>query len=116
MLRSKRNEIAGKPAGPDKDLDRNCTQVADYLGLNPVERDILLFSVLLLGNKGLQETAGKLGELSSEGVSQVLSSILNVSLREVRKAISREGLLSRSGILTIDRRNTYDLHHKIELL
>lgn len=116
ILKKQRENFALRPMGINADLDSNTKQLALNLGLNEVERKILLFAVILQEDKGLQETADLLGELSTEDVAVVLSTILDISRQETYEALSRHGLLAKSGLLKLDRDIQNELSNKLDML
>ncbi|MCK5680864.1 AAA family ATPase, partial [bacterium] len=80
------------------------------------EQQILLFTALLKGDQGLQEVANKLGDVNVEAIAIILSTILELGRQEIRDALSRQGLLSRSGLLNVDRVTQFELNDKLDLL
>lgn len=101
---------------PDNVLCENVGRLADYIGLNKVEKSILLFCVILKKDKGLMSVADTLGELSAEDVMIVLAEILNLNLKSVREALSKERILVKSGLLKVDRESSDELQHKLDIL
>ena len=98
---------------PNKNLDNNIKKIADYIGLSDVERQLLLFAVLLEENEGLQEVTDTLGELNAEGVVGVLSEVLDLPHTEVREALSRKSLSSKSGLLNINKTYEEKFHREL---
>ena len=115
-LENQREKFAAMSATPNEHLARNCKEIAEYIGLNNVEQQILMFTVLLKEDKGLQEVTDKLGEVNVEAIAITLSTILELDRQETRDALSRQGLLARSGLLSVDRVTQYDLNNKLDLL
>ncbi|MCK5680806.1 hypothetical protein KAI46_08360 [bacterium] len=93
-LENQRDKFIAEPAAPNKHLARNCKEIAEYIGLNNAEQQILLFTVLLKEDRGLQEVANKLVEVNVEAIAIILSTILEFDRQEIRDALSRQGLLS----------------------
>jgi len=116
VLESQQEKFADKPALPNKYLAKNCQEIAKYIGLNNPEQQILLFTVILKEDLGLQEVTGKLGDVNIEVLTIILSTILELGRQETRDALSRQGLLVRSGLLSVDRDGQYDLNNKLDLL
>ena len=115
-LESQQEKFADKTALPNKYLAKNCHEIAKYIGLNNAEQQILSFTVILKENLGLQEVTGKLGDVNIEALAIILSTILELGRQETRDALSRQGLLVRSGLLSVDRDGQYDLNNKLDLL
>jgi len=116
LLERQRKKYECLPAGPNKHLAENSKKLAEYLGLNEVERQMLLFTIITEGNENFHEVAEKLGELNAEEVVASLAVIMEVPEKEVRAALSRHGLLSRSGLLTVDRGSRQHIRYKMDLL
>jgi hypothetical protein len=57
-----------------------------------------------------------LGDLSDRKVFYTLSVVLGCTELEIRKALSKKGALTRSGLITIDHRGDYTLKRKIDIL
>lgn len=108
-LKQQTIKLENKSMGPNKHLAANSKKLADYIGLNDTEHQILIFAVLLEEDKGLQEVTGTLGDLNNEGVVTALSNILDLPENEVRDALSRHSLPTRSGLLNINKSK----HHKL---
>ena len=97
-------------------LDGNVTCIAELVGLNEVERQILAF-VLLLNRETLLENVGDiLGELSTNKLIQVLSVILDLSQEDIKQSLSPKGRLEQSGLIRINRNGNYDLKGKLDVL
>lgn len=116
ILKKQRKKFEGKPVVLNKELARNSKAIAEYLGLNSIERQLLVFAVILEHDNGLKAMTDNLGELKAEGIMKALSALLVLPLEEIRKAFSRNGLLSRSGILTLNRETPNEMQHKLEIL
>ncbi len=115
-LEEQRENLAGEAAAPNQHLQRNSQEIADYIGLNDTERDILRFTVLLKGNEGLQNIMELLGNVGVESIIYILATILDLDHQETRSAISRQSLLSKSGLLSIDRDGTCGIELRLDLL
>ena len=115
-LEQQQEKFADKPALPNKYLAKNCQEISKYIGLNNAEQQILLFTVILKEDLGLQEVTGKLGDVNIETLAIILSTILELGRQETRDAFSRQGLLVRSGLLSVCRDGQYDLNNKLDLL
>lgn len=116
LLKKQREKYERRPAGINADLDSNANNFAQYLGLNDVEQKILVFAVILQENKGLQEASDLLGELTTEGTACALSVMLGISRQEIYEALSRHGLLAKSGLLKLDRDIQNELSNKLDML
>lgn len=97
-------------------LARNLDRLTRLIALTDVDREILAFVTLLKSDRLLDDTADGLGMLSSAKVHQVLAVLLNRPEAEIRHALSLNGTLGRTGLVTLERRGTNTLTSKIELL
>jgi transitional endoplasmic reticulum ATPase len=100
-LRKQREKFEKQPAGLNENLARNGKKIAEYLGLKNAEREILVFTVVLQEDVGLQEIMNTLGEGNVERLVFALSVILALPRQEVCDALSRQGLLGQSGLLKV---------------
>lgn len=64
----------------------------------------------------LDDTADWLGQLSSVKVFHALSVILDLPEPEIRASLSAQGILARSGLVSVDRSGTSTLRGKLDLL
>lgn len=104
-----------KPALP-KTLASNARRLAQLVGLSRCEQQILGFAVLLHNSRVLREAADLLGQVSLGALRSVLSVVLELPEDDIGKALGSEGVLARSGLLTVEYKHSRDLSSKIELL
>lgn len=97
-------------------LSNNVRRLSELLKLLPTDCRILEFAVLLWNDQLLDEAADCLGQLSSIQLFRALSIILNLPETEIRTALSTEGILERSGLVSIDRSSASTLRGKLSLL
>ncbi|MFT3760016.1 AAA family ATPase [Thauera sp.] len=97
-------------------LGANVERLAALVGLTPVDCRILEFAVLIHHDSLLDSAADMLGALPTSKVFDVLSVLLDVPAAEVRRAFSAQGVLARSGLVTLDRTCSRELRHKFDLL
>ena len=141
-LRQQIITIENKPLASNKHLADNSKKIADYIGLNETERQILVFVILLETNQKLQEITDTLGDISADGVILALSTILDLPASEVRDALSphrvsakasildirrgqygrlrrqveRKNILPISGMVILSRNNMNEMRHKLDVL
>lgn len=101
---------------PPRVLERNVGRLAELVNLNAVETRILVFAVLLHQDAVLEGATDLLGALSGNQVSRVLSTILDLPEAAVRAAVHGEGVLFRSGLLSLDYGSSLPLLAKLDLL
>jgi len=97
-------------------LESNIARLAGLVGLSELDCRILAFVVMLKNERLLDDTADWLGSLSAAKVFAVLAVLLDVPEADVRAALSPQGVLARSGLVSIDRSCAYTLNGKLELL
>ncbi len=97
-------------------LAGNIERIAHLVGLTPTDCRLLEFALYLHGEVLLTVAAMGLGELNSAGAIRALSLLLDLDEVELRVALSPEGALARSGLLTFNREGTLSLVNKLELL
>jgi len=97
-------------------LTRNVQRLSDLVGLGATDCRILEFIVSLHTEHLLDEVTDWLGKLTSIRLFQTLSVILDLPEAEVRSALSSQGALARSGLVSIDRNNSYSLLAKLDLI
>jgi len=97
-------------------LQDNLTHLLERISLNRVETDILLFSILLHTEEGLEECADTLGNLDKSKLIRFLSIILDHLQRDIVKALTMTGQLALSGLLKIDSSWSRNMDSKIDLM
>jgi len=97
-------------------LQDNLTHLLNRIALHRVETDILMFSILLHTEEGLEECAETLGNLDKSKLIRFLAMILNHPQRDVSKALAMNGQLALSGLLKIDSNWSRDMKSKIDLM
>ncbi len=100
----------------DTTLARNLFLLAERLGLNEVERDILHFTALQRVQGEFNEALDMAGDLTRATVCRLLSACLGHPLAAVQSALDDRGKLSRSALLSVDDSNTFRFGSKLELL
>ncbi len=97
-------------------LGSNVRQLSDLVGLSPADCRILEFAVLIHNERLLDDAAEWLGQLSSVKVFHVLAAILSLPEPEIRASLSAQSILTRSGLVSVDRSGTSTLRGKLDLL
>jgi len=115
MLYQKAEKQSAK-AAPPACLRNNIGQLSDLVGLSTTDCRILEFAVSIHNERLLDDTADWLGQISSIKVFHALSVILNLPEPEIRASLSAQGILARSGLVSVDRRGTSTLSVKLDLL
>lgn len=97
-------------------LASNISRLSTLVGLSTTDCRILEFAVLIHNERLLDDTADKLGNLSSAKVFHVLSILLGLPEAEIRSALSPQGTLAQSGLVSVDRNGARMLRGKLDLL
>lgn len=98
-------------------LDESLRQFACQVGLSVTERRLLGFAVLLHLRPCLAKLASKaFGETDTLGLAKITAPVLNTSEAEIRAALAPNGMLLRSGLMTIKRDVRMKLHEHYALL
>ncbi|MDE0512135.1 MAG: ATP-binding protein [Gammaproteobacteria bacterium] len=105
-----------KDATAPECLFGNVERLSALAGLSATDCRILEFAVLIHTEDTLEKTGDLHGDLKSKQVFKVLSMALDLPQTEIRKSLSKNGALSRSGLLTLERNSADTLKEKLELL
>jgi ATP-dependent 26S proteasome regulatory subunit len=97
-------------------LEANLMRLAALVGMSDAECRILGFATMLHHERDLDNASDTLGVLSSSAIVDVLAALLDLPEHEVRGALSIQGVLARSGLLSVDRSGTKLLRAKLDLL
>jgi SpoVK/Ycf46/Vps4 family AAA+-type ATPase len=97
-------------------MTENIRRLADLVGLSAIDCRILEFVTLLHNDRLLDDTADWLDPLSTAQVYQALSVILALPEADIRKALASKGVLTQSGIVSVDRTGPARLRSKLDLL
>ena len=97
-------------------LQGNVERLSELVGLSETDCRILEFAVLIQNERLLDDTADWLGQLSSMKVFHALSVLLNLPEQDIRASLSAQGILARSGLVSVDRNGSSLLRGKLDLL
>lgn len=113
------HQLAEKAIGPShvpQCLKNNVEKLRALLWLDDVDCRLLEFAVLIHTDRVLDTAADWLGALSTEKAVRYLAVILHISESEIRAALAPQGMLARSGLLSVDRNVSAALRSKLDLL
>ena len=99
-----------------KTLKRNIKKVMKLIDLNRVERDILIFTIYLKYYDLMDGATRTLNDLSTDRVVGVLSVLLDHKSSKVKAALSPQGKLAQSGLVTVDRDGSNSFLNKLDIL
>lgn len=109
-------EGAGRRVFPKRGtLARNIRLLADGLGLNEVEQNLLHFIALQRSVEMVADAADMIGPLNLDRLLRVLAAALQASVSEVRAALDPAATLPRAGLVSVDRTSAYPLSRKLEV-
>jgi len=108
-------ETSTSPKFP-KTLKRNIKKVMKLIDLNRVERDILIFTIYLKYYDLMDGATRTLNDLSTDRVVGVLSVLLDHKSSKVKAALSPQGKLAKSGLVSVDRDGTNSFLNKLDIL
>lgn len=97
-------------------LEKNVNNLSRLLGLDEPSKHILKFSILLHSSYILEKVFDMLGSLSTTHLHKILSVILDINETDIKSALSKNGQLARTGLITIDHKNKHNLANKIDIL
>jgi SpoVK/Ycf46/Vps4 family AAA+-type ATPase len=97
-------------------LSSNLQRLSQLVGLSETDCRILEFAVLIQNEQLLDDTADWLGQLSSAKLFHALSVLLDLPESEIRAALGGQGILAKSGLLSVDRNGTSLMRGKLDLL
>jgi len=100
-----------------KRLRKNLTRIAKMLGLDQVEVDLLTFAIYLYYYEALEQAVEMLEIKSTDRLWKMLSTLLGHSKKKIKKALSPQSKLSRSGLLSVDHGHArYNTEKELSLL
>lgn len=100
------------------ELIQNIDRLQTLVKLNPVERSILEFTILLHSESALEQAMDLFANLSAAMTCHVLSVLLDFPKKDVQNALSTSGQLFQTGLVRIDRNRicSIGLRNKLDLL
>jgi len=99
-----------------KILKHNIKKVLKLIDLNRVERDILIFAIHLKYFDLMESATRTLDDVSTDRLVSILSVLLNHKSSKIKAALSPQGKLAQSGLVSIDRDGSNSMVNKIEIL
>lgn len=108
-------EAAAAAAKAPAVLMRNLDRLGDLVGLQPLERDLLGFAVLLRTDPLLEQVGESMQSVTTSRLVDILSAALKADPGRIRTALALTGALCRSGLLTVDRSAKLNLIAKLDL-
>ncbi len=97
-------------------LQDNIARIAKLVNLSDTDCRILEFAVMVRCEPTLEYMCNELASMSSVQVFQTLSKLLDVAEHEIRDSLSLQGILAKSGLVSLERKSTARLNEALELL
>ncbi|NOX09803.1 MAG: ATP-binding protein [Gammaproteobacteria bacterium] len=97
-------------------LEANLTLLQQHLDLHHSDILILAFLTLVEMNPGMRSAVDTLGEISGDGLIKTVASILDIDRVDIRRSLSRDGILIQAGLLKFDRDGPNEIYRKLDLL
>lgn len=109
-------ECRGLAIPEEAPLAHNIARLGQALGLSKAEMQIVHFTVLVKQDNTLESATGLLGSLSLNRLERLFAVCLDLQEDQVRNVLSEDGALSRTGILWLDLKGSFEFVGKVELL
>jgi transitional endoplasmic reticulum ATPase len=97
-------------------LAGNVARISALVGLSDAECRILEFALLIQSTSVLSQACEYVKRLENQRLFEVLATILGLAEKEVRMALRSDGVLSKTGLLTIEVTTHCALDSKFDLL
>ena len=98
-------------------LIENIEKLSELISLNPYEKQVLEFVILLKQYDMLDNTLSLLGiELNISRVKRILSTLLDIPIEAINEIFSAHSTFSRSALLTLDSEENYSFGSMLELI
>jgi SpoVK/Ycf46/Vps4 family AAA+-type ATPase len=99
-----------------KTLKRNIKKILKLIDLNRVERDILIFTIYLMYYELIESATRTLDDITTDRLMYILSVLLDIKVSKIKAALSPQGKLAQSGLVTIDRDTSKAMYSKLDIL
>lgn len=97
-------------------LAGNVARISALVGLSHAECRILEFALLIQSTSVLRQACEYVKRLENQRLFEVLATILGLAEKEVRMALRSDGVLSKTGLLTVEVNMHCSLDAKFDLL
>ena len=115
VLHEDGEERFGQASAPPV-LSGNVERFASLAGLSATDRKILEFAVLIHTERLLDQAGDSVGNVSSTQMTHVLAEVLGLAEKDIQLALDGKGLLTQSGLLSVDRSAQGTLSGRLNLL
>lgn len=100
LITKELEKLDGCNIGPSGALKKNLETLGSIAGLAKEEQMLLAFATLVKIDGGLAIAAESAGRVTNEKIFGILSVVLDINLRVIRRCVGPKGLLKRSGLLS----------------
>ncbi len=98
-------------------LRENIEKLSELISLNPYEKQLLEFVILVKQYDILENALSLLGvELNISRVKRILSTLLDIPIEAINEIFSAQSTFSRSALLTLDSDDNYSFGSMLELI
>ena len=106
------------PFGSSKLLRKNIERLSELITLNPYEKQILEFVILLKQYDILSNASGLLGfgNWHSSRTKRMLSTLLDIPIEQINETFASHSTFSRSALLVLSGEEDYSLNAKLRLI
>ncbi len=117
MMKNRLDELeAGNPLKFPNTLKQNIKKVMKLITLTKLEKDILVFTIYLKYFDLMDGATRMLNDLSTDRLVTTLSVLLDYKASKVKSALSPQGKLAQSGLVTVDRDGSNSMLNKLDIL
>jgi len=117
ILRSRANEIESENSLRNfkSTVTANVDKLGRKLRLSAVEKELIKFIVIIKSDESLSAATDHIGEMNTSNLFAVISEVLDLSKKEIKKALAKDSALIASGLVKIDS-SSHQFSYKVELL
>ncbi len=117
LLKNKLKELEQQPTFRTNKLFTNIIVLGEMVGLSAIEKELLLFILVIQSSNGTRRSLEYLGMTSFPNLVHHLSYILKIKSDQIYEAFRNDGPLCASGLINLDKtRYLMDLPDRIEIL
>lgn len=109
-------EIELGHAALPKNLVTNVERLARLVGLSPADCRILELAVMLFGDARFLAIVDSMGSLTTMQTIHLVSVLLELPVNDVRTSLAGQSILSKSGLVTVERSGANLFSGKLKLL
>lgn len=117
ILKEKLNLLEGQPlpALPQV-LQDSLNKLQQVLQLSDIDIDIFTFAIMLHASRVMDDAMDLLNYMNGDQLIRALAGILNHPESTIRQALSNNSLLSRTGLIRVNRSGAQRMMSKLEIL